>query len=252
MCDALLQRLTGLGPTVFTAWALATMSIQLQCCSSALAMTTPARLRYLDISFMHDCDLIAYLLTDRRHRLHLPGLRFSFSQHESACIHKADTTRRCELEGPGAGAACGYIGRDGIRFFRCCQSRRCRFAFNFYLFVQQTHTYFSRDVACILLMINPVCKPGQEGQSRIAEALDWLERHSEDPCVSKPPPTPQTKEAPEIVTINLPLSLPITPAISLSPSREDKRGDEFVHFQVDFNFNGPFEYAPSAFQSWCI
>jgi hypothetical protein len=100
--------------------------------------------------------------------------------------------------------------------------------------------------------MNPVCKPGEEGQSRIAEALDWLERHSEDPSVSEPPPTPKTKEAPEILTINLPLSLPITPAISLSPSREDMSGDEFVHFQVDFNFNGPFEYAPSAFQSWRI
>ena len=79
--------------------------------------------------------------------------------------------------------------------------------------------------------MNAVCKPGQEGQSRIAEALDWLERHSEDPSVSEPPPTPKTKEYPEIVTVNLPLSLPITPAISLSPSREDVRGDEFVHFK---------------------
>ncbi len=49
----ILQRLTGLGPTVSTVWALATMRIHLQCCSSALAMTTPARLRYLGISLMH-------------------------------------------------------------------------------------------------------------------------------------------------------------------------------------------------------
>ena len=228
------------------------MSIHLQCCSNALAMTTLARWRYLGISLMQVCDLMVYLLTDRRHRLHLPGLRFSLSQHKSACINKADATRRCELEGPGAGAACGHVGRDGIRLFRCCQSRRCRFAFNFYLFVQQTHAYFSLESARVLLMMNPVCKPGQEGQSRIAEALDWLERHSEDPSASEPPPTPKAKEAPEIVTINLPLSLPVTPAISLSPSREDVSGDEFVHFQVDFNFNGPFEYAPSASQSWRI
>ena len=112
-----------------------------------------------------------------------------------------------------------------------------------YLYSRRTR--FSRNSACVLLMMNPVCKPGQEGESRIAEALDWLERHSEDPSVSEPPPTPKTKEAPEILTIDLPLSLPITPAISLSPSREDKSGDQFVHFQVDFNFNGPFEYAPS-------